>query len=168
MAITERDEERAANSRKRQLQPPLLIRDDGMLYPHTKLTAKNPRFRPYHASPSASLEDRMRYLQGLGAKRAVTYTVEEEPFDIGKADAEALVQFAQEQFGMVLDPNKPIKTLREHVFNLSQLPDPGNGSSTAESLSDVAASVAPAVIDAAALANVPARTLGGRQPRKAA
>ncbi len=101
---------------------PLLIRDDGMLYPNTKLVARNPRFRPYHGDPMASLQDRLRHLQGLGAKRAVTYTpVPEEPFDIGAADGDALVHFAQEQFGAVLDPSKPLKVLREQVFKLAQL-----------------------------------------------
>lgn len=120
-------EERIAERRSRLRQDkkvPLLIRDDGMLYPNTKLVAKKQNFRPYHGNPKASLQDRLRYLKGLGAQRAVVYTEEpEEPFDIGKADADALVQFAMEQWGAVLDPAKPLKVLRSEVFKLSQLPE---------------------------------------------
>lgn len=120
-------EQRIADRRSRLRQDrdvPLLIRDDGMLYPNTKLVAKNPRFRPYHGDPKANLEDRMRFLQGFAGKRAVTFTASaDEPFDIGKADADALAEFAMDQYGAVLDPAKPIGVLREQVFKLSQLPD---------------------------------------------
>jgi hypothetical protein len=165
MAITEADEERNARSRRRQLSnPPLLIRDDGLLYPHTKLVARNPRFRPYHGAANASLEDRMRYLQGLGAKRQVVFNPEPEPFDIGAADVDALLQFAQEQFGVVLDPNKPLRALREHVYNLAQLPDP---SLALPDANGGAINASPAVIEAQAqdtAAQQGTRT-GGRQPR---
>lgn len=123
-------EEKRASERRSTLRQdkrvPLLIRDDGKLYPNVPLVARKPNFRPYHGPAKASLEDRMRYLEGLGAKRAVIYTEQpDEPFDIGKADADQLAQFAQEQYGAVIDTSKPLKVLREHVFKLSQLPDPG-------------------------------------------
>lgn len=121
-------EQRIADRRARLRQNqsvPFLIRDDGMLYPNTVLVARKPNFRPYHGDPKATLTDRLRYLQGLGAKRAVSYTPEPEaPFDIGAADVDALAEFAQEQYGAILDTSKPIKTLREQVYKLSQLPDP--------------------------------------------
>lgn len=119
-------EQRIAESRSRLRQDrtvPLLIRDDGMLYPNTKLVAKNPRFRPYHGDPKANLQDRLRFLQGFAGKRDVVFTQPDEPFDIGQADADALAAFAMEQYGAVLDPAKPIGVLRKQVFDLSQLPD---------------------------------------------
>lgn len=125
--ISPATEERIAAARtKRQSKAcPLLIREDGVLYPNMPLVAKKSNFRPYHGDPKASLEDRMRYLQGLGAKRQVTYNPEpDEPFDIGAADLDSLMNFAQEQYGAVLDPAKPLKKLREEVYRLSQLPDP--------------------------------------------
>ncbi len=129
-------EQRIADRRSRLRQDrvvPLLIRDDGMLYPNTKLVARNPRFRPYHGDPKASLQDRLRFLKGLAATRAVTYNPEpEEPFDIGTADADALMVFAQEQYGAALDPSKPVKVLREQVFKLSQLEDVDTGSDDAD------------------------------------
>jgi hypothetical protein len=174
MPITELDEERAQRVAERQRQDkktPLLISEDGRLYPNTKLMRANPRYRPYHGSPKASLEDRKRYLLGLGAKRAVQYEPEpEEAFDIGKASVEALLEFAQEQYGIVLDPNKPPKMLREEVYRLSQLPDPSlalpaaTGQAPADDMPEVLPS--PAAI-AAVKPEAPA-VRGGRQPRRAA
>lgn len=115
----------ARRSRQRQdLKNPMLIRDDGMLFPNTKLLAAKPRMRPYYGDPKATLDDRMRYLQGLQGKRAVKYDpVDDEPFDIAAADVDTLVQFALDQYGAVLDPSKPVKVLREQVFKLSQIPE---------------------------------------------
>lgn len=160
-------EEKRASERRSTLRQdkrvPLLIRDDGKLYPNVPLVARKPNFRPYHGSAKASLEDRMRYLEGLGAKRAVIYTEQpDEPFDIGKADADQLAQFAQEQYGAVIDTSKPLKVLREHVFKLSQLPDPG------AALPDPMPGADPQAADVGTvgqqqLAVAPNR--GGRQPR---
>lgn len=173
MAITEQDEERQAQIRGRRRQDkdvPLLIRDDGMLIPNTKLIRAKPGFRPYHGNPKASLEDRMRYLKGLGAKRAVVYKEEPpEPFDIGTASLEALLEFAQEQYGQVLDPNKPLKQLRQEVFRVSQLPDPSlalppaenptHARSTADDMPVLADVIEPPPLEQAT------KLRGGRQPR---
>lgn len=124
MAISAAEEQRMAERRARRRQltdPPLLIRDDGRLYPNTKLMQRHPRYRPYHGDPKASLDDRMRYLSGLGKKRAVTFEETDEPFDINAADVDELVQFALEQYGAILDPMKPRKTLQKEVFRLSQI-----------------------------------------------
>jgi hypothetical protein len=122
MSIDAATEQRLADARSRQRQnreTPLLIRDDGMLYPNTALMRKHPRYRPYHGHPKANLDERMRYLDGQGPKRDVTYEPP-PPFDIGAADVDALINFAQEEYGMVLDPSKPVRTLREQVFKLSK------------------------------------------------
>jgi hypothetical protein len=123
--ISAQHEDRIATSRKRQNKAvPFLIRDDGMLYPNVPLVAKNPRFRPYHGDIRASLEDRMRYLKGLASRRALVYdeAVAEEPFDLAKATAAEICDFAVEQYGATLDPGKDIKELRSECLQLSQLP----------------------------------------------
>jgi len=127
-AIDENTEQRIADARGRKRQDknvPLLIRDDGMLYPNVPKVRERSgtKFRPYHGDPKATLEQRKRYLLGLAPARPVAFT-EPEPFDIGKADADELVQFAQEQYGELLDPSKPVKFLREAVLQLSRLPAP--------------------------------------------
>jgi len=125
MAIDNAQEANIAARRARLRQkkdPPLLIRDDGMLYPNTDLNAKKATFRPYYGDPKATLDDRLRFLNGLGAKRQVVFTPP-EPFDVGLADKDALIQFAMEQYGAMLDSSKPLNTLRQEVVNLSELPD---------------------------------------------
>jgi hypothetical protein len=127
-AITEQDESRAAERRSRLRQdksvPFLINEDDARLYPNTALMRKRQGYRLYHGPAQASLEDRKRYLLGLSARRGVTYDPEPEaPFDIGTADLEALMTFAQDQFGIVLDSSKPLSKLRKQVFDLSQLPE---------------------------------------------
>lgn len=128
MALTDAHDKILSEQRAKKAQrkdPPFLIRDDGMLFPHTRLTAMKTNYRPYHGDVSASIEDRMRYLKGLAHRRKVIYDpADDAPFDIGKADTEALMQFALEQYGAVLDPSKSLKVLRQEVFNLAQLDDP--------------------------------------------
>lgn len=179
-------EERASNARARSkkhaqdTKVPFLIRDDGMLYPNTPLVRRNPRFRFYYGDPKASLSDRMRFLAGLSKKRDVIYNPEpDEPFDIGKAGVDELLAFAVEQFGRVLDPNKPVKALREEVFALSQLPEVVPGVASALEDDDAALARAAALAEqnaAPAIAGLgqppaghaietPPPTRGGRQPR---
>ncbi len=124
-------EQRIAEARARQRQDkavPFLIRDDGMLYPNVPKVRERSgaKFRPYHGSPKATLDERLRYLKGLAPARPVTFT-EPEPFDVGTATADELVQFAQEQWGELLDPSKPLRQLREAVMQLSRLPAPVYG-----------------------------------------
>ena len=127
-AITEQDESRAAERRSRLRQdkntPFLINEEDARLYPNTKLMRKREGYRLYHGPANASLEDRKRYLLGLSARRGVTYDAEPEPdFDLNTADLEALMTFAQDQYGIVLDSSKPLSKLRKQVFDLSQLPE---------------------------------------------
>lgn len=126
MAIDENLEQRVAEHRSKTRQnktQPWLIRDDGMIYPNTPLTAKNTRFRIYHGDVKASLEDRMRYLQNLGSKRRVinsaTAADDEAPFDIAKASKEQLIEFAQEQYGEILDPALHLNKMRSMVAKLA-------------------------------------------------
>jgi hypothetical protein len=127
MAFTEQNEQVLANARGQRRQDkrvPLLIRDDGMLYPNVPLVAKKNNFRPYHGDPKASLEERMRYLQGFGQqRRKVVFEQPDEAFELGKATADEIVAFAMQEYGAALDPSTPIDTLRAECYRLSQLPD---------------------------------------------
>lgn len=127
MAFTEQNEQVLANARGQRRQDkrvPLLIRDDGMLYPNVPLVAKKNNFRPYHGDPKASLEERMAYLQGFGQqRRKVVFEQPEEAFELGKATADEIVAFAMQEYGAALDPSTPIDTLRAECYRLSQLPD---------------------------------------------
>lgn len=125
--IDDKTEERMSEARARRRQDkncPLLIRDDGMLFPNVPLVAKKPNFRPYRGDPKASLEDRLAYLQGFGQRRRVNYdpSVEEEPFDLTKASADEIIAFAMEEYGAALDAETPLPELRAECYRLSQLP----------------------------------------------
>ena len=102
---------------------PWLIRDDGMLVPNVPLIAKRPNFRPYRGDLNASLEDRLRYLQNLGGKRRVINSAaqadEDAPFDIAKATKAQLIEFAQDQYGEIVDPTLHLNKIRSIVANLA-------------------------------------------------
>lgn len=132
MAITEDTEQRIADNRGRMRQDkkvPFLIRDDGMLFPNVPLIGKKQNFRPYHGDVNASLEDRLRYLQGLQSKRRVINTEvvadEEAPFDIAKATKDELIAFAQDQYGSTIDPALHMNKIRSMVANLAGI-DPAS------------------------------------------
>lgn len=120
------NEERLAEARVSNRQNkavPFLIRDDGMLYPNVPLVAKNPRYRPYHGDPKATLKQRLDWLAGVQAPQRRKVVLEPEPFNLSHATAEEIVAFALEEFGAALDPETPLKLLREQCFNLANLPD---------------------------------------------
>ena len=123
------DEARLAEARVSNRQSksiPFLIRDDGMLYPNVPLVAKNPRYRPYHGDPKANLQQRLDWLAGVQAPQRRRVVMEPEPFNLSEATADEIVSFALEEFGAALDPDTPIKKLREQCFNLANLPDGGD------------------------------------------
>lgn len=120
------NEERLAEARVSNRQNkavPFLIRDDGMLYPNVPLVAKNPRYRPYHGDPKATLKQRLDWLAGVQAPQRRKVVLEPEPFNLSHATAEEIVAFALEEFGAALDPETPLKLLREQCFNLANLPE---------------------------------------------
>lgn len=124
MRITEQHEAVAAQQRgaKRQnKEHPLLIRDDGVLFPNVPLVAKKPNFRVYTGSPKASLQERQQYIK-MGGLRKVPALVntEPEPFDVGRATKEDIILFAREEFGMELDISKPLARLREDLVALAR------------------------------------------------
>jgi hypothetical protein len=124
--ITPELEKRIAEHRSKTRQSktcPWLIRDDGMIVPNVPLIAKKQNFRPYHGDPGATIEERMRYLQGFSHKRrAVVMSaplVEDEPFDIAKATKEELIQFAMEEFSEPIDPEEHLNKVRTIVAKLA-------------------------------------------------
>ena len=134
MALNSAQEDRiaAARAAKRQSrETPLLInQDDGRLFPNVPLVARNPKYRPYHGDPNASLQERMRYLKGLAPqRRQVINTRAEalEPFDIGTADKDALIAFAMDEYGAALNPAKTLKQLRQEVSALAKLDEEAGG-----------------------------------------
>ncbi len=126
MALDEAFQDRVAEHRARTRQDraiPFLIRDDGVLFPNVPLIAKKQNFRPYHGPVDAPLEERMQYLKGLPARRRVINTAvkadEDAPFDIAKASKDDLIQFAEEQFGVTLDPALHLNRMRADVARLA-------------------------------------------------
>jgi len=122
----EQVEEQAAKARgKRQnKQTPLLIREDGLLMPNVPLIAKKGNYFPYHGNPKASLKERLEYVAniGKGARRKVVYQ-QQEAFDLGKADADDIVAFAWEEYGVTLDGTMPLNALRKLCFDVSNMSD---------------------------------------------
>ncbi len=124
MPITEEHEKRAAQLRgaKRQDKTyPLLIRDDGVLFPNVPLVAKKQNFRVYTGNPRASLKERLQYVK-MGGLRRIPELVNTEPppFDVGKATKEEILVFAVEEFGVSLDETKPLARLREDLVALAK------------------------------------------------
>lgn len=124
--ITPELEQRIADHRSKNRQSktcPWLIREDGAIYPNVPLIAKKQNFRPYHGDPAASLEERMRYLQGLSHQRRRVImsapVIEEEPFDIAKASKEELIEFAMEEFSEPIDPGEHLNKVRAIVAKLA-------------------------------------------------
>lgn len=127
MRIDDNAEKNLSNARARKRQrmnPPLLVRDDGVLKPNTPLIAAKPNFRPYHGptKPEPTREELIAYYNGQAAsqRRKVIYQPQ-EAFDLGKADADDLVNFAFEEYGAVLDGAKPVNELRKQVYELSNM-----------------------------------------------
>ena len=130
MRMNDDTEKRISDARARRRQSrecPLLIRDDGMLFPNVPLVAKKQNFRPYRGDPKASLQERLNYLSGYGQsrRRQVNYdpSADDTPFELSKASAQEIVDFALLEYGIELDASKDLPELRAECYRLSQLPD---------------------------------------------
>jgi hypothetical protein len=123
MRMTEKHEVEAAQLRgaKRQSKEfPLLIRDDGVLFPNVPLVAKKANFRVYTGSPKASLQERLQYVKMGGLRKVPQLTnIEPPPFDVGKATKDDIVLFAREEFGAEMDATKPLARMREDLIALA-------------------------------------------------
>lgn len=98
----------------------LAIRDDAMLYKGTDKVLRDPRYRPYHGDPYASLEERLRYLQGFQQSNQAREAAEKGTFNIATADKDALIEFVLTEFGKQLDGRKTIDKLRNEAILLEQ------------------------------------------------
>lgn len=116
--IDENLEQRVADHRGKTRQNkavPWLIRDpDGSLWPNTPLLAKKQNMRPYHGPLNATLEERLRHLQGYASRRRVVVSEADDapPFDLGKCTKEELIEFMETEYGYTLDPAGNLHTLR--------------------------------------------------------
>jgi len=121
-------EQRVNDARTRQRQDkqhPLLINTkDGRLMPNVPRIRKKADYAVYTGHPKATLEDRMRYLQSLGgtggARRRVVNSADDEPFDIGKATKQELVDFATSEYQANLDVKVDHRILRKQVQALAE------------------------------------------------
>jgi hypothetical protein len=117
----------AAGARPKQdAKFPLLINiDDGRLYPNVPKMRLNPKYVPYGGDVKASKADRLRWLDTMGRslpsrRRVVMDDSTAPPFDIGKATASEIVEFALTEYGKSLDPGMNLHTLRATVRKLAQ------------------------------------------------
>ena len=124
----------AAKNRQDTKTPFLININDARLMPNIPLLRQHKDYRVFTGSPNASLEERQQYLSsGRGQGRAVVLppNIEEiEPFDIGKADAEELVNFAFTEYGLVLTATTPLRQLRKQVADAANgmsIPKFGDG-----------------------------------------
>ncbi len=103
---------------------PLLIRDDGMLYPNTPRTRAQAGFWPYHGNPRASLKERMEYLEGryVGVGNAAA-AAETGVFDVEMATKAELLEHALTEFGKKLDARKSEAALRQEIKGLATADD---------------------------------------------
>lgn len=116
----------------------LAIRDDGMLFPATDGVLRQANFRPYHGDPMASLEDRLRYLNGQYGSTMSRAAVAAEAgvFNIATAEKDDLLAFVATEYGIVLDGRKSIDGLRNEAIKLAMeaqggLPAPMTGAAAA-------------------------------------
>lgn len=123
--ITAEQEARLSQSsdrakRKQDRTNPMVINiDDGRLMPNTPRLRKHAKYRVYGGDVRAPLEKRMKWLEGA-MRQSPTKIINSmeiaDEFDVGKADADELVVFANEQFGLILDPTEPLPVLRKRVM----------------------------------------------------
>jgi hypothetical protein len=130
MAIPQETQDRAVEATGRKYAqdkavPFVINTKDGRLVPNNVLTRELPDYVLYHGDIKATHEQRMAYLANGHRSRRVVNTAakEDEVFDVGTADGMALVAFAMDEYGAVLDPTKPIKNLRAEVLRLAKSAD---------------------------------------------
>lgn len=97
------------------------IRDDGMLYPAYDSVLRQQNYRPYHGDVNASLEQRLRYLQGFSEGTAAKEAAEKGVFNIATAEKEDLIDFMLDEYGHQLDSRKTIEKMRTEAMMFIQL-----------------------------------------------
>lgn len=143
MAIGEAQEsrmiaERQARNKQDKKHPYLIHVQDGRLVPNVPMLAgrkadpskgqharkPHPNYRVYTGDPRADLDERMKWLQtqvgsaGLGGRQISLANV--EPFDVGTATLDELIEFAQAEYGIPLSKQLGLKAVRNEVIKLAQ------------------------------------------------
>jgi len=104
--------QRATRHLKPAVANALAIRDDGVLVPATSRILAQPNIRPYHGKPNATIEERLAYLAGFSPRRDVLGL---EPFNMRTATKEEILQFMEEDYGVVLDGRADEETVRANA-----------------------------------------------------
>ena len=100
--------------------PYLIHRDTGRLLPNVEHLRKHPKMLVYKGSPTASHDERMRYVRTGSFRQGVDTTAPEAeldlpPFDLGTATKEQMIAFAKEEFNLDLNPNAPPHIMRAQI-----------------------------------------------------
>jgi hypothetical protein len=113
-----------ANARAKKKQDrtnPMVVNiEDGRLMPNTPRLRVHPQYRVYGGPRDADAAGRLRWLDGQSRAGKTTKVVNskeaEDTFDVGTATADDLMIFALENYGLALDPSKPLKVLRKELL----------------------------------------------------
>lgn len=112
-----------ANARAKKKQDktnPMVVNiEDGRLMPNTPRLRAHPQYRVYAGPKDADAAGRLRWLDGqsrAGKTKIVNSMAESDTFDVGTASVDDLIVFAMDNYGLALDPDKPMKTLRKQVM----------------------------------------------------
>lgn len=107
---------RASKSKQDQPQKFLIHVENGRLLPNIAMLRSHAKLRVFHGDPKASAKERLKYLESQHGHRSVVNTVvDSEPFDIGKATKDELIEFAASEYGISLNEKAPIAALRKQV-----------------------------------------------------
>lgn len=116
----------SARIRRQDKQNPLLISmTDFLLFPNVPNLRKNPDMILFRGNKDASLAERKRYVESMKTGRSGVRAVVDssEPFDVAKATAQDLVDFALIEYGEELKPTTPLAVLRKQVIKLAEKHD---------------------------------------------
>lgn len=131
---------RAARNKQNKEVPFLINVKDGRLLPnipalagrpaektpsgHTIPAKKpHPNYRPFTGSPKASLEERMKWLEtsGAAAPRGREVSLANiEPFDVGTATLDELVEFGSSEYGLEINKGLGLKAARAAVIKAAR------------------------------------------------
>ncbi len=141
MAIGEAQEsrmiaDRAARNKQDKKHPFLINVKDGRLLPnvpnlagraangaHQPAKAGHKDYRVYTGDPKAAKDERLRWLQtqGIGAAGGRQVTLANvEPFDVGTATMDDLIDFASTEYGVSLSKQLGLKAVRAEVIKLAK------------------------------------------------
>lgn len=102
-----------ARSQQDKTNPFLINVHDGRLIPNVPKLRGHKDYRVFTGDHKrASKEDRMRWLETGGSAPNARGVVDSTPFDLGKATADEIVAFAASEYGLMLNPESNLHTLR--------------------------------------------------------